>query len=173
MGIARELGVEMMLALGALLADVAHSRPVRVTGTAADPDLVARLGLERSRYEGPTGIVGVLHDACRRAGIPSASLWAAVPHYVAATPSPKAALALVQRTSSLLSSPVLTTDLELAAADYERQVTEVVESDDDVAGYVRQLEERVDELEEAEANLPSGDALAAELEKFLREHGSD
>ena len=172
-GIARELGVEMMLALGALLADVAHSRPVRVTGTAADPDLVARLGLERSRYEGPTGIVGVLHDACRQAGIPSASLWAAVPHYVAATPSPKAALALVQRTSSLLSSPVLTTDLELAAADYERQVTEVVESDDDVAGYVHQLEERVDELDEAEANLPSGDALAAELEKFLREHGGD
>jgi len=111
--------------------------------------------------------------ACRQAGIPSASLWAAVPHYVAATPSPKAALALVQRTSSLLSSPVLTTDLELAAADYERQVTEVVESDDDVAGYVRQLEERVDELDEAEVNLPSGDALAAELEKFLREHGGD
>ena len=117
--------------------------------------------------------MGVLHDACRQAGIPSASLWAAVPHYVAATPSPKAALALVQRTSSLLSSPVLTTDLELAAADYERQVTEVVESDDDVAGYVRQLEERVDELDEAEVNLPSGDALAAELEKFLREHGGD
>src|SRR5439155_19950407 len=95
--VGRELGVELFLTLGALLADVPHSRPVRVTGTAADAELVPKLGLQRSRYDGPTGIVGVLHDALNKAQMPSASLWAAVPHYVAATPSPKAALGLVQR----------------------------------------------------------------------------
>src|SRR5438445_2025421 len=120
--VARALDVEMVVTLGALLADVPHSRPVRVTGTAADPELVRKLGFERSRYEGPTGIVGVLHDAFNKAQVPPASLWAAVPHYVAATPSPKAALALVQRAAGLLRSSVITTDLEIAAASYERQV---------------------------------------------------
>src|SRR5437667_576174 len=109
--VAQGLGVEMVVTLGALLADVPHSRPVRVTGTAADAELVRKLGLQRSRYEGPTGIVGVLHDAFNKAQMPSASLWAAVPHYVAATPSPKAALALVQRAADLLRSSVITTDL--------------------------------------------------------------
>lgn len=180
LSVARDVGVELVVTLGALLADVPHTRPVQVTGTAADEELVARLGLQRSRYEGPTGIVGVLHDALSRAGIPSASLWAAVPHYVAATPSPKAALALVQRTADLLSSPMAVTDLEIAAASYERQVSEVVESDDDVSAYVRQLEERsldddddddvFDEADFGEVDLPSGDALAAELERFLRDH---
>jgi proteasome assembly chaperone (PAC2) family protein len=165
---AQSLGVEMVVTLGALLADVPHSRPVRVTGTAADPELVQQLGLERSRYEGPTGIVGVLHDAFNKAQVPSASLWAAVPHYVAATPSPKAALALVQRASELLRSSVITTDLEIAAASYERQVSEVVESDEDVAEYVRRLEVSADE-DVDELDLPSGDALAAEFERFLRE----
>jgi len=169
-GAATELGVEMMVTLGALLADVPHTRPVRVTGTAADPALVKRLGLERSRYEGPTGIVGVLHEAFSKAKVPSASLWAAVPHYVAATPSPKAALALVERTAELLSASVLTTDLEIASASYERQVTEVVESDEDVADYVHRLEESADEDEdEGQIELTSGDSLAAEFEKFLRE----
>jgi proteasome assembly chaperone (PAC2) family protein len=166
LAVVRETGVELVLTLGALLADVSHSWPVHVTGTAADDELVHRLGLQRSRYEGPTGIVGVLHDTLSRAGVPSASLWAAVPHYVAATPSPKAALALVQRTADLLASPMVVTDLEIAAASYERQVTEVVESDDDVADYVRQLEERAVD----EDDLPTGDALAAELERFLRDH---
>lgn len=170
--VAQQLGAELVLTLGALLADVPHTRPVQVTGTAADDDLIGRLGLQRSRYEGPTGIVGVLHDACARAGIPSASLWAAVPHYVAATPSPKAALALVQRATDLLASPLALTDLEIAAASYERQVSEVVESDDDVAEYVRQLEQRVEEEDTLDANdLPTGEALAQELERFLREHG--
>jgi proteasome assembly chaperone (PAC2) family protein len=171
-GVAEELGVEMVVTLGALLADVAHTRPVRVTGTAADPELVRRLGLERSRYEGPTGIVGVLHDACNRAGIPSASLWAAVPHYVAATPSPKATLALVERTTALLASPLTTTDLEIAAASYERQITEVVDADEDVRDYVQRLERDEDTVDPEpidEASLPSGDALAAELERYLRE----
>src|SRR5947209_3366494 len=142
------------------LADVPHTRPVRVTGTAADPALVKRLGLQRSRYEGPTGIVGVLHDAFSKAKVPSASLWAAVPHYVAATPSPKAALALVERTAELLGSSVPTTALEIAAASYERQVSEVVESDDDVSEYVHRLEESSDDGDDDEdIELPTGDAL--------------
>ena len=165
--VANELGAELVVTLGALLADVAHTRPVRVTGTAADPELVERLGLDRSTYEGPTGIVGVLHDAFRTARLQSASLWAAVPHYVAATPSPKATLALVRRTASLLSTPVTTDDLEQRALDYERQVSEVVATDDDVAAYVRRLEESADADDPLE--LQSGDALAAELERFLRE----
>ena len=181
-GVATELGVEWAVTLGALLADVAHTRPIRLTGTAADPELVARLGLERSRYEGPTGIVGVLHDAFRKARIPSASLWAAVPHYVAATPSPKAALALVRGAAQLLSTSMVTTDLEIASASYESQVSEVVESDDDIASYVRRLEEAADaeaherERQEAEGILPgdiSGDALVAELERFLRDQHGD
>src|SRR5205823_5306630 len=171
--VGRELGVELFLTLGALLADVPHTRPVRVTGTAADAELVQRLGLQRSRYEGPTGIVGVLHDAFSKAGVPSASLWAAVPHYVAATPSPKAALALVQQAAELLSTSVPTTELEIAAASYERQVSDVVESDDDVAEYVHRLEASADEGDDGELELSSGDALAAELERYLREQRGD
>jgi proteasome assembly chaperone (PAC2) family protein len=179
--VATELRVELVVTLGALLADVAHTRPVRVTGTAADPELVARLGLQRSSYEGPTGIVGVLHDACTRAHIPSASLWAAIPHYVGGTPSPKAALALVRRAGQLLSTPLITTDLEIASAAYESQVTEVVEEDDDVAGYVRRLElvddEVVDDDDEFEepdgsSGQVDGERLVAELERFLRDQGS-
>jgi hypothetical protein len=169
-GMATSLGVELVVTMGALLADVAHTRPVRVTGTAADNDLVQRLGLTRSTYEGPTGIVGVLHEAFSRAGIPSASLWAAVPHYVAATPSPKASLALVERAATLLSTSLFTADLQVMAADYERQVSEVVDSDDDVAAYVRRLEDHADDPDEdASLELMSGDALADDIERFLRE----
>ena len=168
--VAVAMEVELVVTLGALLADVAHTRPVRVTGTAADAELVKRLGLTRSAYEGPTGIVGVLHDALRRADVQSASLWAAVPHYVAATPSPKASLALVERATRLLSTSVLTADLQIASADYERQVSEVVASDDDVAAYVRRLEEHADE---GDMELVSGDALADELERFLRDRTED
>lgn len=168
-GLAGRLNVELVVILGALLADVPHTRPVRVTGTAADDELVRRLELAHSSYEGPTGIVGVLHDAFRQADLPSASLWAAVPHYVAATPSPKASLALVKRTARLLSTPVTTDDLESAADDYERQVSEVVAADDDVSAYVSRLEASVDEGDLADMEIPSGDALAAELERFLRD----
>jgi len=168
-GVATELRAEMVITLGALLADVAHTRPVRVTGTAADSELVASLGLERSTYEGPTGILGVLGDAFRTAEVQSASLWAAVPHYVAATPSPKATLALVERTAGLLSTRVITADLEQRAVDYERQVTEVVATDDDVSAYVRRLEETADATGDDPMQLQTGDVLAAELEKFLRE----
>jgi proteasome assembly chaperone (PAC2) family protein len=172
--VATSLGVELVVTLGALLADVAHTRPVRVTGTAADNELVQRLGLTRSNYEGPTGIVGVLHEAFSRADIPSASLWAAVPHYVAATPSPKASLALVERAARLLSTSLVTADLQVMAADYERQVSEVVDSDDDVAAYVRRLEDHADDPEESGSlELMSGDALADELERFLREQTED
>src|SRR5437773_9295948 len=128
-GLVRELGVEMMITLGALLADVPHTRPSPVTGSASDPDLVRELGLSSSRYEGPTGIVGVLHDACHRAEIPSASLWAAVPHYVSLTPSPKAALALCDRLSDVLGARVETDELSQAAETYSDQVSEAVSSD--------------------------------------------
>ncbi len=165
----KDLKVEMVISLGALLAEVPHSRPVKVTGTAADPELVARLGLQRSGYEGPTGIVGVLHDALSKAGVPSASMWANVPHYLAQTPSPKATLALVSRTAALLGASVQTADLEIASASYERQVSELVAADEDAAAYVARLEEAGDE----ETVEVSGDALAAEVERFLREHHQD
>ena len=167
-GLARELDVELMITLGALLADVPHTRPAPVTGSASDPELVQRLGLSSSRYEGPTGIVGVLHDACKRAEIPSASLWAAVPHYVSLTPSPRGAVALCERLGDLIGVQVDVTELEEAARSYEEQVSEAVASDEETAAYVEDLEQRVDELEEA-TDLPSGDALAAELTRFLRE----
>ena len=167
--VSTELGVELVVILGALLADVAHTRPVRVTGTAADAELVRRLGLGRSTYEGPTGIVGVLHDAFSRSSLPSASLWAAVPHYVASTTSPKAALALVDRATELLATSIVTTDLQVAAADYERQVSEVVTADEDVSAYVRRLEASADDDDVADMETVTGDALADELERYLRE----
>src|ERR671914_158562 len=127
--VAEAIGTQLVVTLGALLADVPHSRPVHVSAYASDDALVDRLGLTPPTYEGPTGIVGVLQDACAAAGMPSASLWAAVPSYVPGAPSPKAALALVERTAELLAVPVLTTDLEIASASYERQVSEVVAGD--------------------------------------------
>jgi len=171
-GLVRELGVEMMITLGALLADVPHTRPAPVTGSASDPDLVRQLGLSESRYEGPTGIVGVLHDACRRAEIPSASLWVAVPHYVSLTPSPRAAVALCERLGGLIGIEIDVEELEEAAQSYEEQVSEAVASDEETAAYVEELEQRVDSLEQA-SDLPSGDALAAELTRFLRERDEE
>ena len=166
--VAKEHGAELVLTLGSLLADVPHTREAPVTGSATDPELIQRLGLEASRYEGPTGMVGVLHDACARAGLPSASLWAAVPHYVSLTPSPRAAKALVERLSQLLGADVDTTELDEAADAYAQQVSEAVASDAETAAYVEELERRVDELA-AQEQIPSGDALAAELTRFLRE----
>jgi predicted ATP-grasp superfamily ATP-dependent carboligase len=171
-GLVSDLDVELMITLGALLADVPHTRSSPVTGSASDEDLVQRLGLSASRYEGPTGIVGVLHDACRQAGIPSASLWAAVPHYVSLTPSPRAAVALCERLGGLIGVEIDVDELEEAAATYEEQVSEAVASDEETAAYVEELERRVDSLEES-TDLPSGDALAAELTRFLREREQD
>jgi proteasome assembly chaperone (PAC2) family protein len=168
LGVARETGCEMVVTLGALLADVPHTRPIRLTGTAADPELIERLGLSHSRYEGPTGIVGVLHDACRRAGFPSVSLWAPVPHYVASPPNPKATQALIERLADLIGVPVGVGDLVEAGTAWEERVNELVASDPDVSSYVRQLEERDDDQMD-ERDLPTGETLAAELERFLRD----
>ena len=173
--LAEALGVQMVVTLGALLADVPHSRPVNVTAFASDDALVERLNLEPPTYEGPTGIVGVLHDACANAGMPSASLWAAVPHYVAAAPNPKAALALVRKLESLVGVTVDAEELEVAAVDYERQVSLAVQSDPDVQAFVERLE-RAAEEEEAEEDpteLPSGDVLAREFQRFLRQRGPE
>jgi predicted ATP-grasp superfamily ATP-dependent carboligase len=171
-GLAQELEVELMITLGALLADVPHTRPAPVTGSASDEELVQRLGLSASRYEGPTGIVGVLHDACRQADIPSASLWAAVPHSVSLTPRPRAAVALCERLGSLIGVEVDVDELEEAAQSYEEQVSEAVASDEETASYVEELERRADSIEES-SDLPSGDALAAELTRFLRERDEE
>jgi predicted ATP-grasp superfamily ATP-dependent carboligase len=165
--LAREHEVELVVTLGALLADVPHTRPSPVTGTATDPELVDRLGLQASRYEGPTGIVGVLHDACRAADLPSVSLWAAVPHYVSLAPSPRAALALCHRLGDLLEAPIDTGELEQAVEAYTQRVTEAVSTDEETAEYVQELERRAEMIDEED--LPSGESLAAELTRFLRE----
>ena len=167
--LARQLEVELVVTLGALLADVPHTRPSPVTGAATDPELVEELGLATSRYEGPTGIVGVLHDACRAADLPSASLWAAVPHYASMAPSPRAALALCTRLIELVETELDLGELERAGDLYEQQVSEAVAADEETAAYVRELERRADDLGAAE-DLPSGDTLAAELTRFLQEH---
>jgi len=173
--LASDLGVEMFVTLGALLADVPHTRPAPVTGAASDPRLVEELGLQLSRYEGPTGIVGVLLDACRRSGIPSVSLWAAVPHYVSLAPSPKAARALCERLSSILAVDIDVGELEEAEQEYVEQVSQAVSSDADTAAYVEELEQRADSLDwlEESGGIPSGDALAAEIARFLRERESN
>jgi proteasome assembly chaperone (PAC2) family protein len=174
---AAALDVELVVTLGALLADVAHTSPVRVTGSAGDDTLAARLHLRRSRYEGPTGIVGTLTEALARRRVPAASLWAAVPHYVSQTPSPKATLALVERSSALLGMPASAVDLQIAAASYERQVTDLVQADPEIAEYVSALER--EDADEDDADPPdddsedlTGEALAAEVERFLRDQGA-
>ncbi|MGE3810502.1 MAG: PAC2 family protein [Candidatus Nanopelagicales bacterium] len=165
LGAARDLGVEMVVTLGALLADTPHTRPVPVSGTSSDPDIAARMGYEPSTYEGPTGIVGVLQDACTKAGIPAVSLWAAVPHYVAQPPCPKATLALLGRIEDLLDVPVPLGDLHEEARAWQLGVDELAAEDDEIQAYVRQLEEAVDTAELPEA---SGDAIAREFERYLR-----
>ena len=172
--LAEALGVQLVVTLGALLADVPHSRPVNVTAFASDDALVERLGLEPPTYEGPTGIVGVLHDACANAGMPSASLWAAVPHYVAVVPNPKGSLALLRRLESLIGITVDAAELEDAAGEYERQVSRAVEMDPDVQAFVEKLERTADEEEDRPdpSQLPSGDVLAREFQRFLRQRGN-
>jgi proteasome assembly chaperone (PAC2) family protein len=170
--LAQDLGIELVVTLGSLLADVPHTRPAPVSAAASDPALVEELGLEPSRYEGPTGIVGVILDLCRQAGIPSVSLWAAVPHYVSLAPSPRAALALCRRLGEVVGADIDLTELEKASEEYTEQVTEAVASDADTASYVEELERRVDLIEAAE-ELPSGESLAAELTRFLREREED
>jgi proteasome assembly chaperone (PAC2) family protein len=174
--VAQELGVRMVITIGALLADVPHTRPVGITGIASDSSLLARLGYERTSYEGPTGIVGVLHHAFAAAGLESASLWASVPHYVAAAPNPKVALALVRAFEGTAGVVVDATELEQAAEDYERQVTAAVASDPEVKAFVERLESAMDEVQgdgEAEGRLPSADTIASDFQRFLRQRGPD
>ena len=171
LGVAGETGCEMVVTLGALLADVPHTRPVRVTGATTDPELMTNLHLQRSRYEGPTGIVGVLHDTARATGIASASLWAPVPHYVSTPPNPLATRALLDRLAQLLGTSFELGDLDELSQAWQTRVDEVVSQDDDVRSYVGQLEERYDT--EAETDIPSGEGLADEVEQFLRDRGDD
>ena len=173
--LADALGTQLVVTMGALLADVPHSRPVSITGLASDEALVEKLALAETTYEGPTGIVGVLHTACTEAGLPSASLWASVPHYVAAAPNPKAALALVRKIESLVAVSVDATDLENATGDYERQVSRAVQSDPEVQAFVERLEEAAgqDTRPLGPGDLPSGDAIASEFQRFLRQQGPE
>ena len=166
--IAAQLQVELVVTLGALLADSPHTRPVPVTGTASDPATAAALGLEPSRYEGPTGIVGVFQDASQQAGMKALSFWAAVPHYVATPPCPKATIALLRRVEDLLDIPVPLDDLPERARAWEQQVDELAAEDSDIAEYIASLEER-----EPATDLPeaSGEAIAKEFERYLRRGG--
>ncbi len=166
--VARAIGASRVVTLGALLADVPHTRPVEVYGATDDPALMDQLDLAASSYEGPTGIVGVLSTEATAAGFPTASFWAAVPSYVPGAPSPKAGLALVHKVCELLGTSVFVTDLEIAAASYERQVDELVAEDDDTLEYVRDLEDAWD-LDEADDLNDDPELLVAEVEEFLRD----
>ena len=174
--LAEALDVQLVVTLGALLADVPHTQPVAMTGFASDASMIERIGLKSSRYEGPTGIVGVLHAKCTEAGLPSASVWASVPHYVAAAASPKAALALLRKLEMMVGVSVDVSELEEAAGEYEHQVGLAVQSDPDIQAFVERLEKRA--VEDGQSaispqDLPSGDLLAREFQRFLRQRGAD
>jgi predicted ATP-grasp superfamily ATP-dependent carboligase len=166
--LARRYRSELVITMGALLADTPHTRPVPVSASASDPDLMERHGLVRSTYEGPTGIVGILHDSCSRAGLTSASLWAATPHYISAAPNPQAALALLERLSDLAGTPSGSAELERAASEYQLRVASAIADDPDVAGYVEQLEQAADR-----DDPPTGEELAADFERYLREQNNE
>jgi proteasome assembly chaperone (PAC2) family protein len=165
------LGVELVITLGALIAEVSHALPVPITGLASDERLVAELELERSSYEGPTGIVGVLHDSCRRLGMSSASLWAAVPHYVAAVPNPKAALALLRRLEGLTGIALDARELEEEASSFEEQIDRAVAANPEIAELVERIEAAQSEELGTVEEIPSADALAREFQEFLRQRG--
>ena len=165
----RSIGADRLVTLGAFLADVPHTRDVPVVGSAASPEEAERLGLSMSRYEGPTGIVGVLHDLSNRAGLPSVSFWAAVPHYVPAGVNPRATLALVERVAQFLRVDVDTRDLRPAVVTWEQRISEIVEENESLTEYVQRLEEAAGD--DPPLSMPSGESIAAEVEEFLREHG--
>lgn len=178
-GLAHHVGATMAISLGALLADVPHSRPVPLIGTATDDHLIDRFELQRSQYEGPTGIVGVLHDALATAGLPTASLWAAVPGYAAQIPSPKAAMALLDRACSMLGSPAPLSPLAAGAAQYDAQVDALIGDDDDMVEYLSRLEEINDEQDDVDDDIVETesqvdpDTLMSEVEQFLRDNTDD
>jgi proteasome assembly chaperone (PAC2) family protein len=171
--VADTLGVEMVVTLGALIAEVSHTLPVPITGLASSAELVEELELERSSYEGPTGIVGVVHDLCRQNGIDSASLWAAVPHYVAAVPNPKAALALLRRLEGLTGIAVEASELEEETTDYEEQIGRAVAANPEIEELVTRIEAEQADLLDEEGDLPSADTLAQDFQRFLRQRGKD
>ncbi len=170
LGAAEKLQVSGVITVGALLADVPHTRPIPVTSTSEHPSMLLQAGIEASTYEGPTGIVGVLGDAAQQAGLPAISLWAAVPHYAGISPSPKATLALLRRLEELLDAGVDSADLPEQAAAWELSVNELAETDSEVADYVRALEQAKDTSELPEA---SGEAIAKEFERYLRRRDDD
>ncbi len=173
-GIAERFGAGMAVTLGALLADVPHSRPVPLIGTASDDSLIERFELQRSQYEGPTGIVGVLHEALRHAGLATASLWAAVPGYASQVPSPKAAMALVDRACSMLGTPAPLAALASGAAEYDARVAALIGDDDDLVEYLSRLEQIADEEENGDDGVPvDPDMLVEEVEQFLRDRNDD
>jgi proteasome assembly chaperone (PAC2) family protein len=168
------LGVEMVVTLGALVAEVSHTLPVPITGLASDEQLIDNLDLQRSNYEGPTGIVGVLHDCCRQVGISSASLWAAVPHYVAAVPNPKATLALLRRLEGLIGIAVDGGGLEEEAESYEEQIGRAVAANPEIAELVERIEEaQAEQFGEESGELPSADTIAREFQRFLQQRRGD
>jgi proteasome assembly chaperone (PAC2) family protein len=168
---AETLGVEMVVTMGALVAEVSHSLPVPITGLASDEELVEELDLTRSSYEGPTGIVGVVHDCCRQLGMTSASLWAAVPHYVAAVPNPKAALALLRRLEGITGVAVDATELEQEATSYEEQIGRAIAANPEIEELVQRIESEQSEQLENPEDLPSADSLARDFQRFLRQQG--
>jgi proteasome assembly chaperone (PAC2) family protein len=171
--VADALGVEMVITLGALIAEVSHTLPVPITGLASSQELVEELELERSSYEGPTGIVGVVHDLCRQNGLDSASLWAAVPHYVAAVPNPKAALALLRRLEGLTGIAVEASELEEETEDYEEQIGRAVAANPEIEELVQRIEAEQADLLDEEGELPNADTLAREFQRFLRQRGDN
>jgi predicted ATP-grasp superfamily ATP-dependent carboligase len=175
-GLARDLGVERVITLGSLLADVPHTRPAPVTASGDDSEAIDQLDVDASRYEGPTGIVGVIQDACRKVGMKTVSFWAAVPHYVSLTPSPRAALALCERVDQILGTKLGLDELEQAVDNYSESVSEAVAGDEETTSYIEALERQSDSgepPEEYEPDIPSGESLAAALAKFLRDREND
>ncbi len=172
--VAERCHVTLVLTLGALLAEVPHTRPIRLSGGASDPEIAHLLGTRPTRYEGPTGIVGVLNTVCRERGFPTASLWANVPHYISGIENPRATLALVRRVLTLLGAEADLSDLEEAGRQFDQNLAEIVSQNAKIAGYVKKLEARAREDEEPPApgssDLPPASELVAEIEQFLREH---
>ncbi|MGE5594781.1 MAG: PAC2 family protein [Hyphomicrobiales bacterium] len=171
----RDLGVGTVMSLGALLADVPHTRPTRVTGSAIDPEVAARLDLTASRYEGPTGIVGVLHDVLRRSGIAGASLWANVPHYITTSSNPMATAALLSRLQEVVGLAFDLRELEIAGERFVSEVNTALAGNPEIAEYVRRLEEQADANpgEEPEEDLPASEDVLMDVEEFLRSQRED
>jgi predicted ATP-grasp superfamily ATP-dependent carboligase len=163
--LADDCEVDLIISMGAMLADTPHSRPITVSGSGAHPDIAKRLGVEISRYEGPTGILGVIQDSCLRRGLDAISLWAAIPHYASNSPSPKASLALINALEDFLEISIPQGSLPAEAHEWENEVTALAKEDSDVAEYVKALEESKDAVDIPEA---TGESIARELERFLR-----